>query len=209
MRYKAAVKIYKRSSTYRDNQAREVATLSILDHPSILHIYGCIQSDSHIYVAFDRQPINLAEYLAKKGVPLIRRFAREIARQICSALAYCHAHFIVHLSLDATKILVHKDGKVKLCGFGHSVLKNGWLLNTDFRERGVLEQFREERSKRSMPAPELLSKKASANLYDCFKVDVWAFGMVIWSTQFTEKPPDTGFKGTDFRILEKDYESSK
>ena len=88
-------------------------------------------------------------------------------------------------------------------------MDNGWLLDSHYRETGVLEQFRVERSERSIPAPELLPKKDSVNLYDCFKVDVWAFGMVIWSTQFSRKPPETGFGETGSRDLHAKYDSSK
>lgn len=69
--------------------------------------------------------ITLSDYISKFnshnewGGP-----ARKFARQIGSAIQYCHMHCVHHNSLRAEKIIVDPNGDVKITGFGSLEIKN-------------------------------------------------------------------------------------
>ena len=105
----------------------------------------------------------MLDYIISHG-RLRERAARKFARQIGSALDYCHRNSIVHRDLKIENILISKSGNIKIIDFG---LSNLYAPNRHLATFCGSLYF---------AAPELLNAK----LYTGPEVDVWSFGIVLY-----------------------------
>lgn len=105
----------------------------------------------------------MLDYIISHG-KLKEKQARKFARQIASALDYCHRNSIVHRDLKIENILISKTGDIKIIDFGLSNL---------FSPRSHLRTFC---GSLYFAAPELLQ----ARQYIGPEVDVWSFGIVLY-----------------------------
>lgn len=174
-----AVKIVPRQSTdeHRSQQdreradhskevrtAREVAIVSLLNHPYICGMRDVVRTNYHWYMLFEY--VNggqMLDYIISHG-RLKEKQARKFARQIASALDYCHRNSIVHRDLKIENILISKTGDIKIIDFGLSNL---------FSPRNHLKTFC---GSLYFAAPELLQAKQ----YTGPEVDIWSFGIVLY-----------------------------
>lgn len=105
----------------------------------------------------------MLDYIISHG-RLKEKQARKFARQIASALDYCHRNSIVHRDLKIENILISKEGNIKIIDFGLSNL---------FSPKSLLKTFC---GSLYFAAPELLQAKA----YLGPEVDIWSFGIVLY-----------------------------
>ncbi|KAJ4341853.1 Serine/threonine-protein kinase [Didymella glomerata] len=144
--------------------AREAAIVSLLDHPYICGMRDVVRTNYHWYMLFEF--VNggqMLDYIISHG-RLKEKQARKFARQIASALDYCHRNSIVHRDLKIENILISKTGDIKIIDFGLSNL---------FSPRSQLKTFC---GSLYFAAPELLQAKQ----YTGPEVDVWSFGIVLY-----------------------------
>ncbi|KAJ4296438.1 Serine/threonine-protein kinase [Kalmusia sp. IMI 367209] len=174
-----AVKIVPRQSTDQHNSqadreradhskevrtAREAAIVSLLNHPYICGMRDVVRTNYHWYMLFEF--VNggqMLDYIISHG-RLKEKQARKFARQIASALDYCHRNSIVHRDLKIENILISKTGDIKIIDFGLSNL---------FSPRNLLKTFC---GSLYFAAPELLQAKQ----YTGPEVDIWSFGIVLY-----------------------------
>lgn len=143
---------------------REAALSMILFHPYICGTREIIPQANYHYIVF--QFVNggqMLDYIISHG-RLRERVARKFARQIGSALEYCHKNNVVHRDLKIENILISESGNIKIIDFGLSNLYNPALHLQTFC--GSL----------YFAAPELLNAKA----YTGPEVDIWSFGVVLY-----------------------------
>ncbi|KAI7853292.1 kinase-like domain-containing protein [Circinella umbellata] len=167
---KLAVKIIRRHGPKDDEHReerilREANILSLLHHPYIVNLNTPVVLDDHYYYLMMEYVSGgqLLDYIISHG-KLKEKHARRFARQIISALDYCHRNSIVHRDLKIENILISRTGHVKIIDFGLSNLFSTSSLLSTFC--GSL----------YFAAPELLSGKA----YNGFAADVWSFGIVLY-----------------------------
>ncbi|KAF1837544.1 Pkinase-domain-containing protein [Decorospora gaudefroyi] len=144
--------------------AREAAIVSLLNHPYICGMKDVVKTTYHWYMLFEF--VNggqMLDYIISHG-RLKEKQARKFARQIASALDYCHRNSIVHRDLKIENILISKMGDIKIIDFGLSNL---------FSPRSQLKTFC---GSLYFAAPELLQAKQ----YTGPEVDVWSFGIVLY-----------------------------
>ncbi|KAH4049629.1 non-specific serine/threonine protein kinase [Parastagonospora nodorum] len=144
--------------------AREAAIVSLLNHPYICGMRDVVRTNYHWYMLFEF--VNggqMLDYIISHG-RLKEKQARKFARQIASALDYCHRNSIVHRDLKIENILISKTGDIKIIDFGLSNL---------FSPRSQLKTFC---GSLYFAAPELLQAKQ----YTGPEVDVWSFGIVLY-----------------------------
>lgn len=123
-----------------------------------------VRTHYHWYMLFEY--VNggqMLDYIISHG-RLKEKQARKFARQIASALDYCHRNSIVHRDLKIENILISKTGDIKIIDFGLSNL---------FSPRSHLKTFC---GSLYFAAPELLQ----ARQYVGPEVDVWSFGIVLY-----------------------------
>ncbi|BGO96863.1 Serine/threonine-protein kinase [Rhodotorula toruloides] len=143
---------------------REGSLSLLLHHPYICGMREMLVYPHHYY--FVQEYINggqMLDYIISHG-RLRERSARKFARQIGSALEYCHANSIVHRDLKIENILISKTGNIKIIDFGLSNLYSPVSHLSTFC--GSL----------YFAAPELLNAKP----YTGPEVDVWSFGIVLY-----------------------------
>lgn len=144
--------------------AREAAIVSLLNHPYICGMRDVVRTNYHWYMLFEY--VNggqMLDYIISHG-RLKEKQARKFARQIASALDYCHRNSIVHRDLKIENILISKTGDIKIIDFGLSNL---------FSPRNYLKTFC---GSLYFAAPELLQAKQ----YTGPEVDIWSFGIVLY-----------------------------
>ena len=144
--------------------AREAAMVTLLDHPFICAMRDVQRTNYHWYMLFEY--VNggqMLDYIISHG-RLKEKQARKFARQIASALEYCHRNSIVHRDLKIENILISKSGDIKIIDFGLSNL---------YSPRALLKTFC---GSLYFAAPELLQ----ARQYTGPEVDVWSFGIVLY-----------------------------
>ncbi|KAJ6516868.1 hypothetical protein C8R47DRAFT_1313217 [Mycena vitilis] len=168
---KLAVKILPRTMSTAPKDAsketrtlREAALSMLLHHPYICGMREMIVHQHHYYMVFEY--VNggqMLDYIISHG-RLRERVARKFARQIGSALDYCHRNNVVHRDLKIENILISQTGNIKIIDFGLSNLFDPVSHLSTFC--GSL----------YFAAPELLNAK----VYTGPEVDVWSFGVVLY-----------------------------
>ncbi|EEH08323.1 protein kinase [Histoplasma capsulatum G186AR] len=144
--------------------ARESAIVTLLNHPYICGMRDVVRTNYHWYMLFEY--VNggqMLDYIISHG-KLKEKQARKFARQIASALDYCHRNSIVHRDLKIENILISKTGDIKIIDFGLSNL---------YSPKSQLKTFC---GSLYFAAPELLQ----ARQYVGPEVDVWSFGIVLY-----------------------------
>lgn len=98
----------------------EAETAAQLTHPDIVPIYSVDEREGLVYfvMAFvDGE--TLAQRLAKASGPLSVDEARHILHEVASALAYAHAHGVIHRDIKPDNILIAAEGdRVMVTDFG-------------------------------------------------------------------------------------------
>ncbi|KZS95338.1 Pkinase-domain-containing protein [Sistotremastrum niveocremeum HHB9708] len=143
---------------------REASLSMLLHHPYICGMRELIVHQHHYYMVFEY--VNggqMLDYIISHG-RLRERVARKFARQIASALDYCHRNSVVHRDLKIENILISHSGNIKIIDFGLSNLYDPVHHLSTFC--GSL----------YFAAPELLNAK----VYTGPEVDVWSFGVVLY-----------------------------
>ncbi|KAJ7640305.1 Pkinase-domain-containing protein [Mycena polygramma] len=144
---------------------REAGLSLLLHHPYICGMREMIVHPNHYYMVFEY--VNggqLLDFIIAHG-RLRERVARKFARQIASALDYCHRNNVVHRDLKIENILISQTGNIKIIDFGLSNLYNPAAHLSTFC--GSL----------YFAAPELLNAK----VYTGPEVDIWSFGVVLYT----------------------------
>ncbi|KAK2738861.1 serine/threonine-protein kinase KIN2 [Myotisia sp. PD_48] len=144
--------------------AREAAIVTLLNHPYVCGMRDVVRTHYHWYMLFEY--VNggqMLDYIISHG-KLKEKQARKFARQIASALDYCHRNNIVHRDLKIENILISKTGDIKIIDFGLSNL---------YSPKSQLKTFC---GSLYFAAPELLQ----ARQYVGPEVDVWSFGIVLY-----------------------------
>ncbi|KAL1943622.1 hypothetical protein VTO73DRAFT_4067 [Trametes versicolor] len=160
----AAAKQASKDASKEIRTIREAALSMLLHHPYICGMREMIIHQHHYYMVFEYvSGGQMLDYIISHG-RLRERVARKFARQIGSALDYCHKNNVVHRDLKIENILISHSGNIKIIDFGLSNLYNPVDHLATFC--GSL----------YFAAPELLNAK----VYTGPEVDVWSFGVVLY-----------------------------
>ncbi|KAF7969621.1 hypothetical protein HWV62_26795 [Athelia sp. TMB] len=143
---------------------REAALSMLLHHPYICGMREIIIHQHHYYMVLEYvDGEQMLDYIITHG-RLRERVARKFARQIGSALEYCHQNNVVHRDLKLEDILVSHTGNIKIIDFGLSNLYDPASHLSTFCSHSYY------------AAPEVLNGKA----YTGPEVDVWSFGVILY-----------------------------
>jgi serine/threonine protein kinase len=122
LRRMVAIKVlretYSSTPTLVEQFQEEAKTVSGLQHPNIVQIYDYGQTRDKYYIVMELvQGANLRRYLRSRGVLAVDR-AVIIAHDVALGLGAAHRRGIVHHNVSSSKILIGRDGSIKLTGFG-------------------------------------------------------------------------------------------
>ncbi|KAF7015132.1 hypothetical protein CFC21_029037, partial [Triticum aestivum] len=125
----AVKRLYKNSYKGVEQFANEVDILSRLRHPNLVALYGCTSSSRDLLLVYEFVPNGtLADHLhhGKDGggdtLMLAWPTRLGIAVETAAALAYLHAHQVLHRDVKTTNILLDDGFHVKVADFGLSRL---------------------------------------------------------------------------------------
>ena len=98
--------------------ARERQILASLQHPNIARLLdGGIDGEGHSYIVMELlkgEPIT--QFAADQRLDL--HASLRLFLKICDAVAYAHAHLVVHADIKPSNVIVDEDGNPKLVDFG-------------------------------------------------------------------------------------------
>jgi formylglycine-generating enzyme required for sulfatase activity len=176
----------------------ELSSIATLDHPHIVKIHNISFAEGRYFLVVDciadadETPVNLAQYLQKKGGHLSEEEVFQIAHQIASALDYAHARKqpLIHHGIKLSNVLVTiQNGlKVYLSDFGLSqVIGQARVLSTAYKiaaesvgaDLAGLSQFHQSFLQSfAFLSPE--QKRGTISATDGHKSDIYAFGVLIY-----------------------------
>ncbi|KAI8884410.1 kinase-like protein [Backusella circina FSU 941] len=168
---KVAVKmINKRVNPYKYmiRLVREINLMEILYHEHIVQLYETYETADTLYLIMEYAPGgNLEEYLktmtnnGKKA--LSEDQARDIFRQLMTAVDHCHSRWVVHRDLKAPNVLLDANKNMKLADFG---LGNRFGLHRLLTKCGSKLYY----------SPEMVSPRS----YIGPEVDCWCLGVLLF-----------------------------
>ncbi|KAH7298732.1 hypothetical protein KP509_25G056900 [Ceratopteris richardii] len=168
-----------RSKECANQLAQEIALLSTLRHPNILHYKGSQMVDGNLYIYLELVSggsiYRLLQEFNSFSEPVIRRYAR----QILLGLEFLHARNTVHRDIKCANILVDQDGRVKLADFGMAKLIGNDTSPLSFK------------GSPHWMAPEVILQNNTGHE---FAVDIWSLGCTIIEMA-TGKPPWHQYEG--------------
>jgi predicted Ser/Thr protein kinase len=154
---------------------REARALAQLSHPNIVAVH---ESGVH-----DGVPYLVMEYV--EGTPLRKLLAAgkltperalEVVPQICDALAYAHAHGVVHRDVKPENILVDREGRVKIADFGLAKL-------------ATVDETRLTRTRMLMGTPNYMAPEQIENPSTVdHRADIYSLGVVFYEMLTGELP---------------------
>lgn len=143
----------------------EIELLRHLDHPNIVQIYECYESESSFCIVTEYcEGGELFDFIIKRR-HLTELMAAKIINQVLSAVAYCHTQNVVHRDLKPENLLlsVRDDyNSLKVADFGTSTLFTGKSA------------MKEKLGTAYYIAPEVLKKSYGE------KCDLWSCGVILY-----------------------------
>jgi serine/threonine protein kinase len=110
----------KRIQTDKDDGSleREARALAALHHPNIVSVYDIVPINDERYLAMEFiDGRSLASAIREDG-PLPEEAVRSIGVQVAEALAFAHAHGVLHNDVKPANVLLDSSGKAHLTDFG-------------------------------------------------------------------------------------------
>ena len=161
---------------------QEARMAARLDHPNICTLHE-IGTDGDVdYLVMQRlQGETLAERLARGPM---ERAGLDIAVQLTEALAYAHAHGVIHRDIKPQNVMVTPEGRVKLMDFG--LAKAPGHLDAQDETRAALTAPGVFLGTLQYMAPEQLEGHAADH-----RSDIFSLAMVLYQL-FASKHPFAG-----------------
>jgi hypothetical protein len=161
---------------------REIETLSLLDHPNIVHFYEAGFENGTYFFAMEYVDGQGLDQILEKQGRLPWPEVLDIALQVCSALKHAHDHGVIHRDLKPANLLRTAEGVVKLTDFGVAKIFAGSHLTATGGVVGTAEFLSPEQA-----AGKPVNKRS----------DLYSLGVVLY-TLLVGHPP---FEGASFLEL--------
>ncbi|XP_038987477.1 serine/threonine-protein kinase BLUS1-like isoform X3 [Phoenix dactylifera] len=151
-----------------DGVRHEVRTMSLVDHPNVLHAHCSFTSGHMLWVVMPFMAGGSCLHIMKSAYPegFDEPVIATLLREVLKALVYLHGHGHIHRDVKAGNVLINSDGTVKLADFGVSAC----MFDTGNRQRS-------QNTFAGTPcwmAPEVMQQLNGYN----FKADIWSFGIM-------------------------------
>ena len=145
---------------------REIKILSILDHPNIIKTYKISETPKKYYIIMEYcEGGELFDYIVEKE--RLDEFESSIFfYQLINALDYIHSKGVAHRDLKPENLLLSQNKNIKIIDFGLS----------NFFETGI-GGLATPCGSPSYASPEIIK----GEIYDGFKIDVWASGIILFA----------------------------
>ncbi len=121
---------------FRTRFLREARAAGSLQHPNVITVYDCGETEGHLYIAMEFVAGTDLEQLIASKVPIALADKIEIVIGVLNGLAYAHKRGIVHRDMKPANIRVNEEGRALIMDFGiahttsSNVTKTGLILGT-------------------------------------------------------------------------------
>ena len=150
-----------------------------LDFKYICKCYSTFKDNQNAYFILDYQPNKtLSELLHKRKLSEIE--IKHYCFELLLAIEYLHKRNIIHRDIKLSNVLLSERMEVRLCDFGLAI------------ENGI-EGQKNICGTPNYIAPELLNNKNGLNY--SFEIDIWAFGVILYTLYFNKTPFEQEVKG--------------
>ena len=96
---------------------REIRLQASLEHPHIASLHNAFRKDDQLVMVMEFvEGVSLRDKIHSPGITLAQ--ALEYAAQVLAALAYAHAHGVIHREIKPSNVIIASHGVVKLLDFG-------------------------------------------------------------------------------------------
>jgi len=146
------------------NEARIIAGLR---HPNIVEVYDREEAWATIFIVMEKLTGRDVELILDEKGKLPAAEVRRVLRDVASALAFAHAHGIVHRDVKPSNIIIEPDGTVKLTDFGIAAIDG--VEEGMTRDKGIY-----------LGTPVYSSPEHAMGLVVDGRSDVYALGIVAY-----------------------------
>ena len=183
---KRAAKIIQNSRIDKDVSSNiaytnEYKLNQILDFKYLCKCHSTFKDSQNAYFILDYQPNKtLSELLPKRQLSEIE--IKHYCLELLLAIEYLHKRNIIHRDIKLSNVLLSEKMEVKLCDFGLAI------------ENGI-EGQKNICGTPNYIAPELLNHKSGFKLNYSFEIDIWAFGVMLYTLYYHKTPFEQEIKG--------------
>jgi serine/threonine-protein kinase len=168
---------------YVERFRREARAVAQLSHPNIVTVIDRGSSDGHQFIVFEFvDGENLKQLLDRSG-PLSIDRALDLGIQIADALAFAHAHDLVHRDVKPQNVLIDSAGDAKVTDFG--------IARSLDVERGVTQ------TGTVLGTSNYLSPEQAAGQAVTPATDIYSLGVVLYELLTGEVP----FRGDNLVVV--------
>lgn len=157
---------------------REIAIMSLVDHPGVIALHGAFIEQDHVILVIDYA--ELGDLFNIRKTQRFSRFseadARYIVHQLLGALAALHDLFIVHRDIKLENVLVTADMQIKLADFGASIALDREPAVTRIGTPGYMAPEVSSCPLKRHPA----DNKTNNECYYGTAVDIWSLGVMVY-----------------------------
>lgn len=149
----------------RDAFTEEMELLKSLKHPNIVRCYGGGIVETQGYLAMEIVPGEPLSAVMQRRGRMSWDEVVEVALQISSALQFAHERDLTHQDLTPDKLLLTRDGQVKVVDFRHDRRHNRFCVSSN---------------ERSLPRVAYLSPEQLSDAPVTHKSDLYSLGCVLF-----------------------------
>jgi serine/threonine-protein kinase len=168
---------------YVERFRREARAVAQLSHPHIVTVIDRGSSDGHQFIVFEFvEGENLKQLVERTGPMPVDRVL-ELGIQIADALAFAHAHDLVHRDVKPQNVLIDKAGDAKVTDFG--------IARSLDMERGMTE------TGTVLGTSNYLSPEQAASKPVTPATDIYSLGVVLYELLAGDVP----FRGDNLVVV--------
>jgi len=109
---------YANNAQFVTHFRREALNAAALSHPNIVSIYDRGETNGSYFIVMEYVEGRTLEDLIRSRGPCPIPIAIAYTRQILAALRYAHRNGVIHGDIRSDNLIVDKEGRVKVAGFG-------------------------------------------------------------------------------------------
>lgn len=161
---------------------REAKTLASLNHPNVGGIHGVDRVDGVSFLALELVPgEDLSSQLSRGPLPVDE--AIEVCRQIAEGLEIAHETGVIHRDLKPANVRITPDGVIKLLDFGLAKAVGPGSGKSSTSDSDLITE-----EGRLFGTPIYMAPEQARGKPIDKRVDVWAFGCVLYECLVCRRP---------------------
>jgi len=162
---------------------REAKSLAALNHPGVAGIFGLDQVGDTCFLVLELVPgETLEERLRRGALPLAE--ALDVCRQIAAGVEAAHEAGVIHRDLKPANVCLTPDGTVKVLDFGLA------KPASEDRHGSTHDSVLSTEAGRLLGTPTYMAPEQARGRPIDKRVDVWAFGCVLYECLTGRRPFD-------------------